>query len=78
MTVSEFIRKERLAMAAKLIESTRGPIADIACQCGFYDQAHLSREFRSYYGVTPSARRMQRGTRNELAEQPVKPGKSDR
>lgn len=29
------------------------PIAEVAADCGFYDQAHLSREFRALAGAPP-------------------------
>ncbi len=29
------------------------PLADVAAEVGFYDQAHLTRRFRRLYGITP-------------------------
>ena len=33
------------------------PLARVAATCGFADQAHMTREFRTLAGTTPSARR---------------------
>jgi AraC-like DNA-binding protein len=36
-------------------DTTRGPnLAGVAAECGYYDQAHLAREFRSLAGCPPS------------------------
>jgi AraC-like DNA-binding protein len=31
------------------------PLAGLAARCGYYDQAHLAREFRELAGCPPSA-----------------------
>jgi AraC-like DNA-binding protein len=44
----------RLAAACELL--TRGrAVASVAYECGFADQSHLSRKFKTVYGLTPAA-----------------------
>ena len=38
-----------------------GRLAEVATRLGFADQAHLTRWFRRYYGVTPGAYRAAAG-----------------
>jgi AraC-like DNA-binding protein len=49
-------RQLRLARA-KLALREAAPLADVAVAHGFYDQSHLTREFRRAFGVTPGAYR---------------------
>jgi AraC family transcriptional regulator len=56
-TIGEDARALRLRRAAALLASTREPIAAIAADCGYFDQAHFTRAFRRAYGVTPGAYR---------------------
>ncbi len=48
-----WLQLARARRAARLI-GTR-PLAEAACMAGFADQAHMSRAFRRWFGVTPSA-----------------------
>ncbi|MPQ97589.1 helix-turn-helix domain-containing protein [Modestobacter sp. I12A-02628] len=38
----------------QLQRSPRAPLAGLAVGCGFYDQAHLAREFRALAGLSPT------------------------
>ena len=48
-----WLQLARTRRAARLIPTL--PLADAACMAGFADQAHMSRAFRRWFGVTPSA-----------------------
>jgi AraC-like DNA-binding protein len=56
LSPSEYQRQLRLRSAAKLL-SARMPVARVAAEVGFADQAHLTRWFRRCYGVTPAVYR---------------------
>lgn len=51
---SDYQRQLRIRKARRLLASGVAP-AVAAAQAGFADQAHLTRWFRRYYGVTPGA-----------------------
>lgn len=51
--VVRFDRVRRLLQSAAA-SGRRLALADAAAECGFYDQAHLAREFRSLAGCSPS------------------------
>lgn len=53
----EYLRHLRLEHAARQIEETTKPLAKIAADLGFADQAHLSRVFKQHKGLSPSAYR---------------------
>jgi AraC-like DNA-binding protein len=45
----------RFDRAITMLEQDHAPgRADIAYRCGYYDQAHFNRDFRSFAGITPS------------------------
>jgi AraC-like DNA-binding protein len=60
-----FARILRFQRAARLLQRPDGPsLCEIALGCGYYDQAHLNRDFRAFAGCTPSellARRLPDG-----------------
>lgn len=44
----------RCASAVRVLQQSRLPISHVASDFGFSDQAHLNRECRSLYGLTPA------------------------
>jgi AraC-like DNA-binding protein len=56
MAPSDYQRQLRLRTARRLL--TQGhPISEVAARTGFADQAHLTRWFSRYYGITPGGYR---------------------
>ncbi len=61
VTPKRFRRILRVQKAVRLLHSEReGSIAQVAVSCGYFDQAHLTNDFRSIAGVTPSEYRAAR------------------
>jgi AraC family transcriptional regulator len=56
----EFLVRRRLQRSQDLMLQTDAPLAQIALECGFADQAHLSRAFRRITGERPSSWRRAR------------------
>jgi len=53
-SIAVHARESRIRRAAALLTKSERPIADIALECGFHDQAHFSRIFKQLMGVTPA------------------------
>jgi transcriptional regulator GlxA family with amidase domain len=51
---ARYLRRCRVEQAQKMMLSTDQCLADIALECGYTDQAHLSRTFRAIVGDTPA------------------------
>jgi AraC-like DNA-binding protein len=51
--VIRFDRARRL-LGARVKSGATASLADLAAECGYYDQAHLAREFRDLAGCPPS------------------------
>lgn len=54
-TVCDYIRRRRVERAQQLMLLSQESLAQISLACGFADQAHYCRVFRSVVGVSPSA-----------------------
>ena len=57
-----YLIDRRLERARRLLAQSGLAIKDIATECGFSDQAHLTRLFRRTHGITPAAFRRQQQT----------------
>jgi AraC family transcriptional regulator len=64
-TVQSYLARRRVERAQDLILTTDQPLSQIALNCGFCDQAHLSRMFHRLIGVTPNR------WRREMAASPA-------
>lgn len=53
LTPRQLLTKSRIEMAAEALRRTDEGLAGIAIDCGFYDQAAFSRQFRSATGLSP-------------------------
>ena len=51
----EFLIKTRVLAACHALRHDTAPLADIATDCGFYDQSSFTEHFRRYVGQTPRA-----------------------
>jgi len=54
ITPNQYIREVRVGVARHLLETTQKSIASIAAETGFYDQSHLTRQFKTSTGITPT------------------------
>ena len=53
----QYVLHQRVERAKQLLRHSKVAISEVALQCGFNSQSHLSQHFRSATGVTPSAYR---------------------
>jgi AraC family transcriptional regulator len=59
-SIGTYLRNLKTERAAQLLRDSSLTICDIALDCGFANQSHLTREFKARYGVTPSRYRARR------------------
>ena len=53
----KLLQRLRLEHAVHLITTSRMSLGEVAAECGFYDQASFTKQFRSVLGLTPGAYR---------------------
>jgi AraC family transcriptional regulator len=54
-TMTEFVRRQRIDLAKRLLLRGAMPLSQVALEAGFADQAHFTRVFRRVTGSTPAA-----------------------
>jgi transcriptional regulator GlxA family with amidase domain len=54
VTPRDYVMRVRLERAKTLLANTGSSLCEIALDCGFCDQAHMSRMFHQLVGATPS------------------------
>jgi AraC-like DNA-binding protein len=57
MSPHEFLQRERLELASRLLESTDLPVEEIARRCGFAGASSFARTFRAFADFSPAAYR---------------------
>lgn len=57
VTPHQYLRRLRMDAASDLLTSTDLALAEIASRCGYYDQSHMSNEFRRFKHMPPGAYR---------------------
>ncbi|NJK81252.1 MAG: helix-turn-helix transcriptional regulator [Chloroflexaceae bacterium] len=57
MSPYQFVLRQRLERAQQLLHETEHPLLEIARDCGFANQSHMTRIFRQQLGTTPRAYR---------------------
>lgn len=57
MSYKAYLKKVKLDYARKLIRNTTLSMMEIADKCGYETQSHFNREFKAYFGQTPSEMR---------------------
>lgn len=65
ITLHQYIILRRIERARTLLEETRLPVVEVAQECGFADQVHLTRFFSRVVGTSPASFRRKAQSRPE-------------
>jgi AraC family transcriptional regulator len=71
----KWLIEQRIVLSKEKLRDDRLSLTDVAAECGFSDQSHLTRVFRQAVGVTPGAWRRAHAIGTEHLSGPLK--KSD-
>ncbi|MBT2288794.1 AraC family transcriptional regulator [Paenibacillus albidus] len=63
-TISDYIQRERIEEAKRLMDSSSITLSDIASRLHFNDQSYFTKVFKKYTGVTPKQFRNRQGLYN--------------
>jgi len=55
LSATEFIRSQRLKLAAQLLEKSEANVSEVCYQCGFNNLSYFAKCFKEAYGIPPSA-----------------------
>lgn len=53
ITPNRYLREVRVGVVRHLLENSDKPLSTISTDCGFYDQSHMTRHFKTSTGLTP-------------------------
>lgn len=68
LSPKSFDKISRFQLSLKLIAKNDQPFTSIAYDCGYFDQSHFIRDFKSFTGLTPSAYLQNKTPVNQLLE----------
>lgn len=57
MSPSDYVLRTRLLLARRMLDKSSTPVGEVAVACGFYDQSHFTKAFKSHTGLPPQAYR---------------------
>lgn len=69
VSLSAYVARQRIDYAIYLMKNTDRSMADIASECGFFDQSHFTKTFRALEGTPPL--RYRKRTARPAAEEPA-------